>query len=58
MKVLFCPVLPGLLKSIALWKVSRPRPFVLLVRALCRQVEYETEMDFKGEKQPDLCLNI
>lgn len=36
-KVIFCPVLPGLRKSIALWKVSRPHPFVLLVRAICRR---------------------
>ena len=58
MKVLFCPVLPGFLKSIALWKVSRPRPFVLLVRAICREVEYETFMEFEGGKRPNLYLNI
>jgi len=51
-------MLPGLLKTITVWKVSRPRPFVLLVRAICRQVEYETLMEFKGEKQLELYLNI
>jgi hypothetical protein len=35
-KVLFYPVLPDFLKSIAFWKVSRLRPFIFLVRPACR----------------------
>jgi hypothetical protein len=31
-KELFYPVVPEIQKSIAFWKVPRPRPFVLLVR--------------------------
>ena len=38
-KVLFYPTLPNFKnkkKKVAFWKVPRPRPFVLLVRATCR----------------------
>ena len=35
-EILFFLILPNFRKSVVLWKVLRPHPFVLLVRAACR----------------------
>jgi hypothetical protein len=48
--VLFRPIVPDFRKSVAFWRIPKPRPFVLLVRATCKMSMDHWWYDIDREK--------